>query len=456
MTSVRHPNVLSFLHGLTVRNPITIRGLGLVSVAAYFLGGPPSEAFDIVARYLGFGVSLLLTYCILGGLFSRALFSRNATVSLASRPASEGRFTSGRSISLTASTRLGARLPFFRLRIAPVWPEARVTHPIPELSSAWGGVFSASFPVILPHRGEWSVTKLRVTCSDILGLTSIRWECPIELPLRLTIYPPPSLEHELPIVSTRRSSGEVTLSDSPAEGELFDLKRYDPSDGIRRIVWKIFARTGELVARHPEPYNQPEGKTVAFIIAEKDEDRVAAEGWRYLVRAVSLGMEVRCGCLGMRPARHLGRNIPDIERLILESTWDAIDQQLIPDLQHFVSELIEDSSIGETHQIALFISSRRLFDSSRSDLLTFSRELLSSHGLEPVWYITPEASASTNLPKPLPPRFERTFSPRKLGAWWFMRPNPNAEDTIDAQEMLHAVRMRASGLGGRVVICSSL
>jgi hypothetical protein len=454
MPSVRHPHAPPLLNRLNVRSPVTIRGLGLASVAAYFLGGPPAAAFDIVARYLGFGASLLLTYCVVGGFLSRARFSRTATVSLDSLPTSDGYFVSGRSISLIASARLGARLPFFRLRITPLWPEARISHPVAELSSAWGGLFSAPFPVILPHRGEWSVTKLRVTCSDILGLTSIRWECPLALPLRLTIYPPPSLEQELPIVSTRRSSGEVTPSDSPAEGELFDLKRYDPSDGIRRIVWKIFARTGELVARHPEHHSQPEGKTVAFIIAEKNEDRVAAAGCRYLVRSVSLGMEVRCGCLGMTTGRHLARNIPDIERLILESTWDAIDRQLIPDLQHFISELTEDSSNGETYQVALFISSRRLLDSSRADLLSVVSELLGSHGLEPVWYITPEALAEPAAT--LTSRSERTPLPRKLGVWWFLKPNPNMEDTTDPQEMLHSVKVRASGLGGRIVICGSL
>lgn len=405
---------LSFLTAV----PLTLRSLGLGGITAYFLVGPPSPAFDVVARYLGYGIGGILLYVLLGGALSRWRVGKTASITLIPRAAEGGRFVAGRPVQIAVSATIRAQLPFFRVSIVPEWPSDEVVHPRPEFRALPGGSYSAEFPVIIPHRGEWHVTTYRATSRDILGLVRFRWRGILSQPLSLTIYPPDAIEKDLPITSSRRTTGEAEVAETMREGEPFDLKRYDPSDGIRRIVWKIFARTGQLVARYPEPTAQPEGKTVVYVIADRTEDSVAAHAYAYLSRAAMLGIEMRCGCIGMNDAS-LAQNPHDSLRLLLESIWRVRPGHLGDDIQQFLTALSRESAAAAQQQIALFVSARRFIDSIETGQLTEAYRILTSRGIEPVWYIvrdTPAERAFTGEARAQAPALNTV---RRIGLWWF-------------------------------------
>ena len=82
------PNRLPILKYL----PITPRGWCISAVAGYFLFGPPSKGFDIIAKYLGYGTVAAVIYSICLGALSGMMIRRRCTVELAPVASTEGRF----------------------------------------------------------------------------------------------------------------------------------------------------------------------------------------------------------------------------------------------------------------------------------------------------------------------------------------------------------------------------
>lgn len=398
--------------------PVTLRSLGLGCITTYFLFGPPAPAFDVVARYLGYGMGLLLFYVLLGGAFARWRVLKTAPITLIPRTADGGRFVAGRPVRIAVNATIGRQPPFFRLSILPTWPSDDVTHPQPEFRASLGGEYNAEFSVILPHRGEWQLSEYQATSRDLFGLVCYQWRARLSHPVSLTVYPPDAIEKDLPITSSRRTTGEAEVAETVREGEPFDLKRYDPSDGLRRIVWKIFARTGQLVARYPEPTAQPEGKTLVYVIADRLEDQVAAHAYSYLSRAAALGLEMRCGCIGMNKAS-LAQTPHDSLRLLLESVWRVRPMHLTDDIQDLLEALSLESADSSEQQVAIFVSARRFVNLGEVAQLTAAYRVLSSRGIKPIWYIvrdtqSPRASAESRLV-----HVPAVSAVRGIGAWWF-------------------------------------
>ena len=431
--------------------PITPRGWCIIAVAGYFLFGPPSQGFDIIASYLGYGTVAVVVYGIGLGALSSIIIRRRCTVELTPLASSEGRFVAGSPIQLSATATIGTRLPFFRLTITPLWPNLSVTHPIPQLRHAESGSYAAVFPVTLPHRGEWLVNSYQIRYHDLLGITSFRWRGKLHHPLSLAVYPPDAPDNNLPIVTLRRSAGDLELADQPAEGDYFDLKRYDPSDGIRRIVWKIFARTGQLVARHPEFQTQPEGKTLVFAIADHFEDRVAASAYRYIARAEELGMEIRCGCLGMDSAP-LARNREEALRLFLKTVWESHRADLSNEISHFISLLSTEVPDGPVRQIALFIDSRRLRNPILADILSEVTQLLAVQNSEPVWFVVGSKTDSASRENPIQSTAFSRGRSAMLARWWLLGKNRSTLNLIPKKTLDIPEEKTLSKLGGRVVM----
>jgi uncharacterized protein (DUF58 family) len=430
---------------------ITLRGWGILGITGYFLFGPPAERFDIIARYLGYGTVFAAVYCIGLGLLSQLTLRRRMAVELVAIPSPQGRFIAGEPIQLEATTELGPRLPFFRLTIAPLWPHRSITHPLPQLRTTESGTHSATFPVILPHRGEWIIKRFEITYRDVLGITSFRWRGDLLHPLSLPVYPPDAPEANLPMVTLRRSSGEEDLAEQLPEGESFDLKRYDPSDGIRRIVWKIYARSGQLIARHPEPQTQPEGKTLVFAVADPAADDVAARAHAYVARASQLGLDIRFGCLGMGQ-EPLAVSGDESLRLLLKTVWDSNSSLLLADVTHFISLLGAEDPEGPRRQAAFFIDSRWLTISNESKILLEASQILQSHQIEPVWFVN-GGRLSQGEPFPYGELSQSPLRiPRIWAEWWFLGERESASVWNRKKQTQQSFESTLSELGGRTVL----
>jgi len=76
--------------------------------------------------------------------------------------------------------------------------------------------------------------------------------------------------------------------DGSASGDYYNMRRYGAGDPIRFVLWKVFARTRDLLVRTPEPAIAPDQRTVAYLVAA-DGDEPAAGAARVAVDTGALG-----------------------------------------------------------------------------------------------------------------------------------------------------------------------
>ena len=81
------------------------------------------------------------------------------------------------------------------------------------------------------------------------------------------------------------------------QGDRADMRAYGPGDPVRLIVWKVYAKSRDLVVRTPERARSPTQKTVAFVVSGPG-DEPAAGAARAAVVNGALGQSWRLGADG--------------------------------------------------------------------------------------------------------------------------------------------------------------
>ena len=164
-------------------------------------------------------------------------------------------------------------------------------------------------------------------------------------------------------------------------GEQFDIKPYHPSDGIKRILWKVFAKRGELVARHPEQAVTPEGHVIGVILTTRASDDLAAWVLHYFQDLRELNISYEVGCLGMGE-QPLARSPEELADLLISSAFHSPLEITQNDREQVVYNL--DKTAGSTDiqstTIALFVSDMQLRSEQMiRSIITICRDLTGLH-----------------------------------------------------------------------------
>lgn len=104
---------------------------------------------------------------------------------------------------------------------------------------------------LLHDRGIYDVEKVLISFCDMLGLVSL----PCRIHYTQQLFTLPVNEADKKVEAAPHSTEEqLHRIDIPkrVEGELVNYKEFESGDNIQRIVWKIYAKSGELVVRIPE------------------------------------------------------------------------------------------------------------------------------------------------------------------------------------------------------------
>lgn len=77
------------------------------------------------------------------------------------------------------------------------------------------------------------------------------------------------------------SGDQLEHPDGKPEGELIEIRRYSPGDPLKFVLWKLYARTGQLVVRSPERSLSTTRATRAYFVAGPDDEASAglARAW---------------------------------------------------------------------------------------------------------------------------------------------------------------------------------
>jgi len=105
--------------------------------------------------------------------------------------------------------------------------------------------------VLLHDRGIYDVEKVYVRFCDMFSLVAL----PFTLPVTQQVYTLPKEQEKTSLKAqpntTEHQTHRVEIP-RRVEGEFINYKEFETGDNIRRIVWKIYAKSGELVVRIPE------------------------------------------------------------------------------------------------------------------------------------------------------------------------------------------------------------
>lgn len=169
-------------------------------------------------------------------------------------------------------------LPLVKVTWSWVEPEATV-RPQPA--------FRSIHEEIVPRRRVLTDQILRrVEVGDAFGLTRIAFR--IREARALHVIPSVGALRRVHVVRSIAAGEDLYDPGGTPEGERIDTRAYGSGDPIRLILWKVFARSRQLVVRTPERAYSVSRKMIAYAVAGEG-DEPAAGAARVAVESGALG-----------------------------------------------------------------------------------------------------------------------------------------------------------------------
>jgi hypothetical protein len=138
------------------------------------------------------------------------------------------------------------------------------------------------------RRGEVTRVVRAFEISDIFGLFRIRLERAEDR--RVRIEPSVGRIDAFKLIPAFASGSDISHPKGAAVGDRIDLRPYSPGDPVRLVVWKVYARSRELVIRTPERAVSPVRRTVAYLVTSASDEAAAAAA-RTAIESGSLGQD---------------------------------------------------------------------------------------------------------------------------------------------------------------------
>lgn len=145
------------------------------------------------------------------------------------------------------------------------------------------------------RRGAAGGIARALTVGDIFGLSRISFAARQRRSVQF--LPWTGALKQMHVVRGMSGGEDLTHPEGPAEGDRYDLRRYVPGDPVRFVLWKVFAKSRDLVVRTPEQAIAPVRQTVAYLVGSHD-DEAAAGACRVAVDAGALGAQWKLGADG--------------------------------------------------------------------------------------------------------------------------------------------------------------
>jgi hypothetical protein len=243
----------------------------------------------------------------------------------------------------------------------------------------------------MPHRGYWTLSHIDCVVQDSFGLSKFSWQFQLHPSLDIPIVPQDSQSKQIPIFTSDTTSGTEQIELQNRGGDLFDVKRYHPADGARRILWKVYAKSGELLSRHPEPSMRPEGTVSTLVLAGKNDDALCSLVLTYLQGLEDEGFDFSLTSDGYMTE---GTGEPGIatsrveaEDLFLSTVWNS-DQTTTEGRMRAIQQLSESQRARQNsplYLITIFVSIERLREASFMEEALQLQEWLQQQRIESFW-----------------------------------------------------------------------
>jgi hypothetical protein len=303
-----------------VKYPLTIRGSLALLGGAYLFFGPASSNADLVAGIIGATLIVLIIFITIINLL---LWQRIKKTLSASIRSSDGIVEASRIERFVINLPVVNLLPLTEIRAGLKWSRPGVTTYLHSLVGRDYRPRVLIEDIRFPHRGNWGIDGLSCELRDIFGLSAIRWIAPAS-ESNIRVNPGESYSHHIPVISTSERSGDAIEQKLTRSGDPYDLKAYHPTDGMKRIIWKLFAKSGELYSRLEEFSMTPEGRISALVIAGPKDDALCNWALGYLREMESLALDLVVGATGMHGiSAPIATSSEAAKNLLIDSTWTS-------------------------------------------------------------------------------------------------------------------------------------
>lgn len=308
--------------------PLTLRGILALLGGIYLFFGPWHRTQDLVAGTLGLSLILITSLAYLVNLFNSEILRRKLklTIYLDKQKIIAKQPTSA---VLDIEEPTPILLPLLE-RTLTLIPKRGNYSPSMRFDS--GAKSKLLFELNFPHRGIWEFSRVKIELKDSLGLTKLSSNLTLKQVVQASVYPAQSEQLSVPIISSSIREGDEAVSTDQRLGEPFDLKSYHPSDGMSKIVWKLYAKSGELFARHPEASMTPEGRVIVWAQGGLDSDNAYSAALNYLWQLELNSIEMHFYCQGSKIGE-CAKSLIQAEALVLSSAWNseskAIDNNML-------------------------------------------------------------------------------------------------------------------------------
>ncbi|RMG45181.1 MAG: DUF58 domain-containing protein [Acidobacteria bacterium] len=262
---LRHSSAALFSRafGLAGRSPVTGSGVAAAALAAIALAAG-RHLQDFVLATAGAGGLALFVLSGLAALAQGLLARRHAAKgkealaplrAVEGRPAETGRRWPDAWVPLAAPIRIAWRVPpgEARLRRVP------------------GGLAET---VVFRDRALVTEAVRELVAEDVLGFWRIRFRARDDV--RVRVLPDPGRLSAAELVACLASADLMPYPFGRPTGDRVDSRTYTRSDPARFILWKVYARTRELMVRVPEPARSPERAPLIFLAAGREDAPAAA------------------------------------------------------------------------------------------------------------------------------------------------------------------------------------
>ena len=386
--------------------PLTTRSVVIMLFILYLLLGPVSSSTDIIAAALAYGLLALI------GIFTTIIVAQGALLqrSLALEvvaPSGESYVGSPARVAIIISPTWV--LPLTYLDISLKSPHADLPRSAIRVTGTGRSERRLVLELPMPHRGNWDISGVQLELRDVVGLSRFIWQ--EELSASIIVTPPVMHETNLPLVSSTQRPGDMVTDMLNRQGDPFDIKAYHPSDGIKKIIWKTFAKRGELLSRHPEASMTPEGFVVMLVLARPEDDQVCARALAYAISLKELKLDIVMSCEGARgrtPASEIAR----CKELLIDSVWDAKALNG-SSIQLDATELLDlccNQMLGiRVRKLIIFCSGARTADPLAGAQILQLATWLSTQGIEPIFCLTPPSTLINSTQRPIMQRLGTLF-----------------------------------------------
>ncbi len=365
--------------------PLSVRCLLLVALGLYLLVSPVARHTDIVSAALAYGLlGTILTLAVT--VAAQGLFLRRHLAVAVVPPSDEG--ISGEAVRVAITVPRLRLLPLLSLDLRLESSAADFPKAALRVTGFSSGDRSFTLDLTLPHRGAWPLTALRCEVKDAAGLACVSWLQP--LASSIEVGPPEAGETRLPLISSTQRPGDLAVDVFNRQGDPFDIKAYHPSDGIKKIVWKAYAKSGELLSRHPEASMTPEGYVVMMVLARPEDDVVCSSALAYAQAVSELKLDVVAGCEGLG-GRAPATSPALMRELLIDAVWDARRQAgeaLQEDTVSLLDFCANQALRVQVKKLLIFCAGSRVAEPAESARILKLAGWLTLQGIEPAFCVT--------------------------------------------------------------------